>query len=468
MASYIVSPKLSQPKKFYIIILAGAIIMQIISVLIFTHNGLFPIIFALVLAAIFLITAFSLDRSYYLFAAYFVVLPEKYYIEYFPGVPVGFMWVIGYLLFLLIVLYWIIYVLNNRITFSIKKLDLALLIFITSFVISAVLGILRRHNFPYWRLEFMALSLFLTYFIFLYSPLKNNPKRFYDFIVFCSLLIAFQFLASMIRLGGTIFLIRVVSMHIHMSQLAISYICATLIYSASRKKKIILGIILPLILLSVIISQQRALWGSTLVILSMILLIYIYERRKWIRENVLKIGLSIFAAITILLISSSVVNSLTAGKLYNTVISRGSVLFSLEQMRSDESYRIRTAEIAEAMQTIGSDFIFGKGLGASTMTRWRFMEHATVDNSYVYVYWKMGILGILGFFSFYTIYFLRSLKLLRQAITIKERIFTVATLLNFIALFIVGLTNVCLVHYRFILIWVASIAIIESIARKYD
>lgn len=437
--------------------------LEVLTVVFFSYYG-FYVILLLLLIFLFLSTAFAVERSYYLFTAYFLIFPEKFYSIFFPGIPITFYWAIGYLLFLLLVFYWIAYILKNSVQFSFKATDKMLIVFFIAIAVALVSGVLRKHQFSFIRLEFIALSLYLAYFMVLYSPLKNNPKRFFDFITLCSAIIAFQFFDSLVKFGGSIFLVRVVSMHIHVSLLAISYICITLVYSMNKVRKIIMGLLLPFILVSVIISQQRALWGASLVICVLVLLIYIYHKRHKMKIILITIG----GSIAFVFLSFFIINYLTTGSLYNTIISRGRVLLNIEATLSDASYIIRTNEIAEAMQSVKGDFLLGKGIGASTVTRWRLMNHATVDNSYAYIYWKMGILGLIGFVGFYIVFFVRGLKLLRLPISIDERIFTIATLLNFVGLFIVGLTNVCIVHYRFILIWAASIGFIEFIIRKYD
>lgn len=461
-------PDLPYSNKYYIGFFLLAVIIQILLTLLFAYKGLIPIVTFVFLTAMFFVTAFSLVRSFYVFAAYFLIFPDKFYSTFFPGVPLDFLWLIGYLLFGIICFYWVVYSLHNRKEHSFNTLDKMWSLFMISVLISTVLGVLRRHSIAFMRLEIMPLSLYLTYFIFLHSPLKDNPRRFYDFVTLCTIIIALTFVDSLFRFGGHIFLVRVVSMHIHMTQIAIPYVGATLIYSTNPKRKIAAVILLPLILLSVLISQQRSLWGSTAVILVILLLIYAYERRQWVGKNLKKVLAGFLGVVTVLAIFYAIVNSMTGGRLFNTLVGRGQVLLQVESMLSDVSYKIRMNEIVEALRTVKGDFLFGKGFGASVVTRWRFMEHATVDNSYAYIFWKMGIFGLVGFFGFYITYFLRSLRLLTLKISQEERIFIIAALLNFIGLFIVGLANVCIVHYRFILIWAACIGLIESIARKYE
>ncbi len=444
------------------------IILEVGFIAVFVSNEILTVIILLLIVTYFIFTAFSVERAYYVCAAYFLIFPDKFYSAFFPGMPISFYWKIGFPLFIYVVFLWLIYLIKQKPKLEIKLLDKILIIFFVIIAISAVLGILKRYKLSYFNLEFIPLSLHISYFIFLYSKLKDNPKRFYDFIVLCTLIIAFEFIDSLFRFGGRIFLIRIVSMHIHMSQLAIPYLIATLIFSQNKKRKIIFWIILPFILLSVAISQQRALWGSTLVLLILLGIIYIYDRRRRFKENYIKILRISTAAVGIILFSYFVVNQITAGKLYLTILARGQILFNLESWSYDASYKIRTNEIKEALSTIKGDFLLGKGLGAYVVSRWRFAEHIWVDNSYAYIYWKMGIIGVIAFFLFYGTFFIRGIRLLRKNISNDERIFVVAALLNFVGLFIVGLTNVCIILYRFIIVWMASIAIVESIGRKYE
>ena len=451
-------------RAYYGLLCIVIVAIQALLVILFAYKGLLLVALIAVLLAFFFMTAFSVERSFYLFAAYFLIFPDKFYGVFFPGVPVNFFWSIGYLRVLVISLYWLIDLLRCRTDYVLKTLDKMRLGFITSGLISALLGLLRGYRFSYFRLEIMPLSLYLGYFIVLRSSLKENPRRFYDFVTLCAVLIAFEFIDSLLIFGGSIFLVRVVSMHIHMALFGISYICISMIYSADRTRKIIMGIALPVILASVVISQQRALWGATLVLLLLVFAIYVYHRR----ETIVTIGATVLGIVGVLFVSYAILNQIFRGALYNTIITRGVVLLDIEATLNDASYMIRSSETVEALRTVKEDFLFGKGIGASVVTRWRLMEHATVDNTYAYVYWKMGILGLIGFFGFYAVFFLRSLGLLRKPITADERIFTISTLLNFIGLFVVALTNVCIVHYRFILIWAASIGFVEFMARKYE
>lgn len=444
------------------------IILEVGITALFIFKDILIVLILFLIIAFFIFTTFSLERAYYVCAAYFLIFPAKYYSAFFPSMPISFYWKFGYLLFVYVVILWLISILKQKPKSEIKLLDKILIIFFVIITISAISGLLQKHKLSYFYLEFMPLSLHISYFIFMYSKLKDNPKRFYDFITLCTSVIAFEFIDSMFKFGGRIFLIRIVSMHIHLSQLAIPYLFSILIFSTDRKRKIISSIILPFILLSVAISQQRALWGSTIVLLVLLGIIYVYNRRQQLKENYLKIIYISAAMFGIILTSYFAINQITGGKLYHTLLFRGQILFNLAQWNYDASYKIRTNEIKEALSTVRGDLLLGKGLGTSIVSRWRFAVHVWVDNSYAYIFWKMGIIGIITFFLFYGTFFVRGIKLLRKNISNDERIFVLATILNFVGLFIVGLTNVCIILYRFIIVWMASIAAVESIARKYE
>lgn len=448
-------------------VLSFAVLCQIYIVLFFLKYGIMPILIIAVSFVILLLTAFSVKRSYYIFAIYFSIFPASHYVANFPMMPFGFILYIGYALFLVIIMYWIIDLINNSRTLSFKAIDIVLLIFLSSMIISTVYGILKGNNTKYLLYDFMTLSLYITFFIFMHSTLRYKPKFFLNFIVICSLIIGIQFLNSLLSFGGIVVLTRIVSGHIHLSQLALAYIGATIIYSSNRRMKIILSLSLPLILFSVLISQQRALWGSTLVVTLILIALFIWQHRDWIRNHQLRIFFILLATTLFVLIAFFVINNLTGGRLHATLISRGFILFNPEFLKFDESARIRFFEVYDAIRDTSNEFIIGKGLGIGSVTRWRLVQHGSIDNSYAYLYWKMGLIGLFSFLSFYILYIVRSLKVLRKSISSDDRIYVISVLLNFIALFIIGFTNVCLVRYRFILLWAASIAIVETIVRKY-
>ncbi len=468
MSPYIINTIPETKKHIGFLIFLGIILIQTVFIIIFAYYGLIPILLSAIFTFLFVYTFLSVKRYYFLVCLYFSIFPAMYYLSNFPDIPVGFVWYIGYPLFLLLIFYWMIHIMENKYILSLTTLDVLLILFGSSLFLSAALGYLKGYDREYWLYDFMNLSLYITYFVVLYSPLKNMGKQIFGFISVCAVIISLQFLDAIFKFGGIVILTRIVSEHIHLSQLAFPYIALNMIYTRNKLKKFIFAIAILLIFVGIIISQQRAMWGSTFVMTFILAIIAFYRIHLWLKLHIVKIitaAVIIFIGLTGLFF---VVNTSTQGQLYTTLISRGLILFNPVLLKFDESAKVRMHEISDAIDDTKNEFLIGKGLGASLVTRWRFVRHSVVDNSFVFLYWKMGLWGLFTFLSFYLYFFLRGWRLLKKKLSLDERCIVESSLLNFLGLFIIALTNVCIVHYRFILIWATMIAIVESIARKYD
>jgi len=193
-------------------------------------QGYFVIFLGVILGIILLLViAFSVKRSFYLLVFYYLAFPQKHYFESFPGMPVFFVWYIAYPLFLFLLGYWILYLIQNQIRsenecdapqvhsqaaptakVTFRTMDFLLLAFIVSSFLSGVLGYLKGYNRTYWAYDFMSRSLYLGYFIYFYSPLREKTQLLYDFILFCAVLVGVEHIYALTQLGGTVFLKRIV------------------------------------------------------------------------------------------------------------------------------------------------------------------------------------------------------------------------------------------------------------------
>ena len=143
------------------------------------------------------------------------------------------------------------------------------------------------------------------------------------------------------------------------------------------------------------------------------------------------------------------------------------IFLNPDLLSRDTSWAIRWGEIAKVLKDIGYSWLFGKGFGASQITRYRYVVQMTVDNSYVYLIWKTGVVGLFGLLYMYFVFFKHGLKTLAKSLLPNERIFIITALVNTAGLIIVALTNASIAHYRFIFIWAALFACTEIIYRKY-
>ena len=140
---------------------------------------------------------------------------------------------------------------------------------------------------------------------------------------------------------------------------------------------------------------------------------------------------------------------------------------NISYLKVDLSAFQRTFEIKQAFSRMsGIDWIIGRGIGDVFYSKVRFEMKDFVDNSFAWVLWKMGILGLLAFLSIFVAFFQRFIYLLRKGVDNETFIYVMAIGLNICGLLVVALTNACLVHYRFIIIWAASVGALEMIYRR--
>jgi len=442
-------------------------VLQIALIFLFVDGKILLAIGALFGLVFFLYTAFSIDETFLALAFYISALPMLEYLGNFPGMPIGFTWYIAYPLFGLLVIYWIIYLCKNSEVIKFNQMDIAVLIYLCAMSLALINGLFRSYDQKTLLYDFMPASFFLGYFIFIYSPLKHKIKWLYTILLISSILISFQFISAVTKYKSMIVLFRIVSKHIHIAQFAIPFLLLTLIYSQSRRKKIIFSVFLILNILAVFFSQQRALYASTGLSILFLTVIFFYTRRAWIKNNYTKFIFIIGGILTAVIVTIAVLQIITKGKFVITLYSRFFIFLNLNRLSSDSSWQVRWREIKVVLDDLKHFWLFGKGFGVSQVTRFRYVTQITVDNSYVYLIWKTGFVGLFSFLYVYFMFFKHGLIALTKSLTTDERIFVITALVNAAGLMIVAQTNACIATYRFIFVWAALFACTEVIYRKY-
>jgi hypothetical protein len=369
---------------------------------------------------------------------------------------------------MLLLIYWVAYLTREKEIFTPNQMDVAIAVFVGVALISAVNGVLRNYSTGLVLSDIVPLVFMLGYFVFLYSPLRRKIRSFYLLLFIASIFVSLHFIYAAASFRILFFLQRIVSRHIHLAQFAIPLAMTVLIYSPSRKHKVVCAFTLPLFLIAVILSQQRALYGSIGLTLVFLVGLFIYTRRTWIAANR---GKSMtYAILTCILIIALLlaVQILSKGRFLPTLFFRLSIFLNPNLLSRDISWAIRWGEINNAMRSLGHGWLFGVGLGASRVTRYRFVTQATLDNSYAFLLWKTGIVGLVAFLYMYLVFFIRGLKTLKKNISTNHRIIVTTALVNAAGLMIVAMTNSSIAHYRFIFVWMSLVACTEIITRYYE
>jgi len=442
------------------------LLCQIALILLFADRGLVVTVSLLIISILFLYTAFSVERIFYLFTFYVAVAPDPHYLHYFPGFPISYTLQLAIPLFALVLLYWLTYLLkaNEQTTFD--SLDYALLAYLVFVILAAARGFFYGYKPLYFVWDLMSHLWYLSYFVFRYSPLRLNIKKFYDFVLLLVVVISLEFIYGFTQTEGFIIFRRIVGKNIHLALFGISYVGATIIYGTTRGRKILFAMILPPIILAVLTSQQRSLWLGVVVVILILVCMYLYSRRQSIIENatkILKIATAIAAttfAISLLVQKQTMV--------FLTIIARTLIFLDPSLLKYDISWLIREREIAIALNNLGNQFLFGTGFGAWIVSPDRHFILSAPDNAYIYLFWKMGITGLLCFALIQYLFVRKCFVVLNRSKNSDERVFALTALLNTAGLIIVGFANTCITQYEYLIIWTAIIATITIIARQYE
>lgn len=461
------SPHQNISKKTELVIFISSIIIQVLCIILFADGKLIYLLGAISLIVFFIYTFFSVEKIFLLLAFYIAAFPMLEYLGNFPGLIIGFSWKIAYPLFALLIIYWSIYLLTHRENFLLNRMDIAIIIYLVIMSISGVSGFLRGYDRKIFLYDFLPIPFFLGYFIFLYSPLRNKLKKYYDFLLAIAIFVSFQFIYAVVNYKSLFFLGRIVSEHIHIAQLAIPYIIATLIFSTSRTRKILFSFPLLLVISGVIISQQRSLYAATSLTIVFLTGVFLYTRRVWIKNNLSRFATYITAACLLIVAITTIIQIITRGKFLTTLNARFFIFLNLEQLSADTSWKGRWREINHALKGLKHFWFFGQGFGASHITRFRFTRQFVLDQSYLYLIWKTGVIGLLSLLYMYFTFFTRNIKTLRKKITNDEKIFLITALFNAAGMILIAFANVSIAHFRLLFIWGALFASTEIIARKY-
>ncbi len=447
-----------------VLTLLALLLLQIALILIAADKGFSFLIITLCMTALFIMTFLSVERMYFLFAFYVVIAPAPVYIDYFPGIPVYYALRFVIPMFSLLILYWIFYLLGNKEESRCELLDYAILFYLFLTAFAALLGFVRGNSFAYVVNDLVPHLFYLGYFIFLYSPLRLHPERFFHIILIFSIAVSIEFLYGFSQTEGLIFFRRIVARGIHLAPFAIAYIGATFIYGKQKNRKLLFALLLPIVLFAVFVSQQRSLWVSTITVIIILLVMFLYSKRQIILRYIKRI----FVISTITVITAlTAISVFIASSLRLFVLSRLLVFLNPRLFSYDISWWTRKTEIALALKDFPRQFLFGSGFGATIVSPIRHFVLFAPDNAYAYLLWKMGIIGLLSFVAIQYLFVNKCFVILRRAQEPSDRILALTGLLNMLGLMIIGFANACISQYELLIIWTAIIAAIEITARKY-
>ena len=138
-----------------------------------------------------------------------------------------------------------------------------------------------------------------------------------------------------------------------------------------------------------------------------------------------------------------------------------------EQKEKTFSIEVRILSYFHALRLFSQNPIIGKGMGHSIITPYlNRREIGIVDNSYLVVLWKLGIIGILIFTIIYIKFISQLIKIINKTKYKMSRLFGIIIFSIMIGQMINGLACVVMTLYYFNIIWGVFIAITDYLYRK--
>lgn len=425
----------------------------------------FLLIGSVIVVSLFLYSFFSVPKTFLLLIIYISILPSFGWGSGYSIFNVYASTGVIFLILLLIILYWLSKkcVADDYTKDSLTSLGLLTLLFFCVVFFSALKGFL--YNFPLRFIfrEIAFLSLYpLGYFIVYFNFREDKwIRRFWIVIIAVSLIAAFEYMLLTVLESGSLGIVRIVTQQTHLTQLSIPFLLAFFIFYPAQKRRIFPIIMLFPLFIMVFISQQRGLWIGMFI--SLVVLFFLSLTKK---EGGRKRAILIFLIMVLIsFLALMLIKKLFPAYGIEILMIRA---LTLRNLPFDTSLLIRQAEIGRAWLQCKNTLLTGSGLGAyigrvavSGTSTWD-----TVDNSYIFLIWKTGIIGISIYLAIVFIFLKNALFIFKRDPNIEHQIIAAGSIAGFIGLMVIALTNTCLVMYRFNILWASLFAIIEILKEK--
>jgi len=420
-------------------------------------------------ALVLLLSLFSFRRTLFLLIFYSAAVPVSYWAESMEIVPFQISYPVLFGGMLLALFYWgSDQVLAGRIRLKIEGLDVPVLLFIAVVFLAALRGVVRSNPTHYVLAEIAFLLLYCLYFLPVHaSDDRRWGRHFFLAVVLASFVVSVEFIYAAIgqaaRTGAP--LVRVVTQQPHIALISLPYLLTALFLAKKRSVRLLSLAVLFAVTLMILISQQRSLWvgaGLSMVVAWAIVLISRRKSRPWRVYHLAAFGLIFFI---LFLGGMHFLGSVVSKGAAITLASRASTIVSPGQ---DPSLLIRAIECLSAIKQVGSNVLLGNGLGDYIVRYIRVGKANTVDNSFVYFFWKMGLLGLFTFGMLTFVFFKRCHYVLTNAPDASTFQIAVTGAAAFSGLLAVALTNSCLALYRFNFVWALLLGTVELTARHLE
>ncbi|MCX7785252.1 MAG: O-antigen ligase family protein [candidate division WOR-3 bacterium] len=349
---------------------------------------------------------------------------------------------------------------SNR---SIGKIGYWLVAFLIVVLISGIIGILKEREKILIFDELMMFWAWGIYFIIVKSNLSTDQiKHILMAIIISALIVSLYYLFEFVMIRG---MARFRTDQQHIFNFTIPLLFACMLY---YPRKIIRAIAILLIIpmaIAVYVTLTRALW--ILVPLAIILQYFYFMKEVLRRTHLLNYLLPILVVVMVGILGFMLLQGLFS---VSNLLSERFASFKI--LEYDVSLLARAELSRYVIEKVGQSPLFGVGL--ADFLRYQYFPTLGrfnvywLDNTYMQLIWKTGIVGTMVFLILLYYFLRRAWFVLKNADTLLDKIIGSSVFFSFIALAISGLQCGILVGYRFNFVWAGLMAIVEIRAQEIE
>lgn len=460
-------------RKPYLFIIFFIIFVQVCSVtLLFFDVSFSKILIILGLLPLLILLLSSVENFFIFIIIYSSCFHLDSYTHLFRGIiSVRLTWRNLYALYTIFLIYWVFSMILRKKKIKFGILGWSIIIYVSIAILSLFHGLINGYFTSIralQRSEIFPQLMYLSYFIFMTTQLKKLNKRIiFDFFLLASTFVGLQLMYAFTQNRIAAFT-RINTITVQVSLLAFPYVLGILYFTKPIKRKIISVIALLPISFGVLISLQRSLWLALIVVFIVSLFIYFYKKGFSFFKVLGVLIAGILGFLFVLIIAILGLSKITSGAAILVLLKRFISLANIQYLQVDASGFVRMTEIKQALAKIhGIQWLIGRGIGDTFYSFLRTKTKPYFDNCYAWVLWKMGIIGLVSFLTMFGVFFQRAIFLLRRCSDKNDLIYVMTISLNMFGVMICSFGNASLVQFRYIIIWAVSMAILETIYRKY-
>jgi hypothetical protein len=336
-----------------------------------------------------------------------------------------------------------------------------LTVFFAVLLIAAGVGMLKGHDKILIFDELLMFGMWGGYFILVKTKLTHEQiKHIFYAIIISSLIVSFYYLFEFKLLAGAS---RFRTDQQHIFNFTVPFLFAVFLYDKNHYRKILAGALIVPMVIAVYVTLTRALW---VLIPFALFLQYLYFMREDIKRK--KNSTYLMPVLVIFLIG--ILGIMLLQGLFSVSNLLGERFTTFKFLESDLSLLARAELSKYVIDRLHTSPLLGVGL--ADFLRYQYFPTLGrfnvywLDNTYMQLLWKTGIIGTLVFMVFLFYFLKRAWFILKNATETFDKIFGSSIFFSMIALVISGLQCGILVGYRFNFIWAILAGLTEIKARE--